>query len=131
MNKEKLDKIKALRKTIANFTDDQKKLIADQYKVTNLDGHVLSHYNTLLLFVQSQGNQPTIVGGFKQWLSAGKAVKKGEHGFIIFFPCGKKQQDKETDDNGNQIIEPEYFATGTVFDVSQVESVKDKELVTA
>jgi hypothetical protein len=59
---------------------------------------------------------PSVVGGFQQWIKAGKVVKRGEHGMTIWFPIGRKN------DDGN-ILEAEKFYTATVFDVSQVEEI--------
>jgi antirestriction protein ArdC len=61
---------------------------------------------------------PTVVGGFKQWLKAGRSVRQGEHGAIILYPVGPKDQEGNLED-------PERFFSATVFDISQTESISE------
>jgi hypothetical protein len=44
-------------------------------------------------------------------------VRKGEHGFIIWFPVGQKDEEGET-------VNAETFYMATVFDISQVEPLQ-------
>ena len=79
--------------------------------VVTCEGRALSPTNTMLCLMQLPG--VSMVGGFKQWIRQGRAVRKGEHGVSIWIPCaGKKAEDSETE--GEM-----YFTSGTVFDVSQ------------
>lgn len=120
---DKQARIKELRKRIASLSPEDRQKIAKQYVVINVEGHVLSTYNTLMLYYQSNGIQPTVVAGFKQWLKAGKCVRKGQHGFSILFPVGNKVKDND----GNESIEAERYFAGTVFDITQVEDLNPRD----
>lgn len=115
MTDEKRAKIKELRQRLANLTDQDKQALINRGMIATVEGRVLSLHNTILVYFQSNGTTPTVVGGYKQWLRAGRQVRKGEHGRMIWFPAGQKDEDGE-------IIECERFFTGTVFDISQTEA---------
>jgi len=117
MTAEKKLKIKQLRERLANLTDDEKQALINRGLIATVEGRVLSLHNTLLIYLQCNGKTPTIVGGYQQWRHAGKQVKKGEHGYTIWFPVGER--DEETGD----IISAETFYTATVFDISQTEDI--------
>ncbi len=106
-------------KTIAAMTDEQKEIMASRMPaLVNTEGHTFSFHNTLLIASQG-GINCTIVGGFKQWLKQGRAVKKGEHGYAILFPREKKEQDSENL-TALDADKPEIrFLIGYVFDISQ------------
>jgi hypothetical protein len=114
MTPEKRDKIKLLRHRLANLTPEEREELTSRGLIATVEGHVLSMHNTILVYLQSAGRTPSVVGGFQQWKRAGRSVKKGEHGFTIWFP-GKKR-DEDTED-----AEVNRFFTATVFDVSQTE----------
>lgn len=118
MTPEKRDKIKELRQRLANLPQSQREELAQRALIATVDGHTLSAHNTIMVYFQtmSTGVTPTVVGGFKQWLRAGKCVRRGEHGYTIFFPVGVK-------DNDDNIVEVKTYYTGTVFDISQVEEI--------
>ena len=84
--------------------------------ILTIEGRALSFFNQCL--VVSQSERPvTIVGGFKQWKTAGRMVRKGEHGLGIWVPTFHKSEDGQTvDDDPNFII---WY----VFDVSQTEEI--------
>jgi hypothetical protein len=125
---ERRNKLIELRKKIANLSKEQRETLSKQCVIANMDGHVLSNYNTIMLYFQASGIIPTIVAGYNQWKTSGKQVKKGEHGYTILFPAGPKSKD----DEGNETIQAEHFYCGTVFDITQVEPIliKERELVT-
>lgn len=80
--------------------------------VATVEGRTLSATNTMLVVMQCQS--ATIVGGFRQWLKAGRVVRKGEHGISIWIPSGTKaENDAQPDDV--------HFLMGTVFNVSQTD----------
>lgn len=123
--KEKREKIRKLFKQISEMPPEQRSELAAKMPIVNVESHALSVHNNCLLVLQA-GNRPlTIVGGFKQWLSQGRVVKKGEHGMAIWFPSVKKNGNGETEED-----EPDdklRFMLGTVFDISQtVELSNDK-----
>lgn len=120
MTPEKQAKIKALRDRLKNLSDTEKQALINRGMITNIDGHVLSVHNTILLYLQSNGTIPSVIGGFNQWRNVGKSVKKGEHGFIIFFPVGEKSEDGD-------IINATNFYTATVFDITQVQDLNSQD----
>ncbi len=110
-------RIKTLRDKLKSLTPEQRQALVDRGIITTIEGRTLSLHNTIMVYLQCNGNKPTVVGGFKQWLKAGKAVKKGEHGYTIFFPVGEK------DDIGN-IITADKFYTATIFDIAQTHDIE-------
>ena len=118
MNKERQNKIRNLRAKLSSLSPEQRQLFIDKGMVSTIEGRVLSHVNTILVYLQSNGQPPSIVGGFRQWIKAGRAVKRGEHGMMVWFPVGTKNEDT------GDIEDVEHFYTGTVFDISQTEELK-------
>jgi hypothetical protein len=113
MTTDRQSKIKELRTKLSSLNESQRNEIIKHGIVTNIDGHILSLHNTLLVHLQSSDFIPSVVAGFNQWIKQGKAVKRGQHGIMIFFPVGNKNDD-------NEVISPTNFYTATVFDISQV-----------
>ena len=112
------EKIKAVRAKLASVTEEEKKHITENCFITSVDGHVLSPKNTMMAYFQSAGETPTVVAGYQQWKKAGRQVKKGEHGLIIFAPGkGKKADDGIQDDTDV------FFFAVTIFDISQTEAI--------
>jgi len=111
---ERKTKIKELRQKLANLTEEEKQALVKRGLIATIEGRVLSIQNTILVYLQSNSKIPSVVGGYQQWKRAGRQVRKGEHGMMIWFPVGEK------DENGS-IQSPETFYTAIVFDVSQVE----------
>jgi len=117
----KQERMKALRERLANLGEDERKALLDRGLVATVEGRVLSMHNTLMVYLQSSDRIPTVVGGYRQWLKAGKQVQKGAHGMIIWFPAGEKNEDDD-------IVEASHFYTTTVFDISQVADKEEHEL---
>jgi len=116
---EKRERIKQIRSTLALMSEDQRQALADKFGIVTVEGHSLTPHNQCFLVAQSPINF-TVVGGFRQWKKAGRIVRKGEHGFLIFVPSKAKQEGPEmvSDDDV-------FFFTATVFDISQTESIFD------
>ena len=114
MTQEKSSKIKALRKQLSELTLEQRQGLIDRGLIATVEGRTLSLHNTILVYLQSNGQTPSVVGGYKQWKKAGRQVQKGEHGYSIFFPIGPKDDDGE-------LLAAERFYIGTVFDINQTE----------
>ncbi len=112
---ERKAKFRALVKQVADMQPlERDALAAKMLGVLTVEGRSLSIRNTILIALQMPG--ATIVGGFRQWIAAGRCVRKGEHGAAILVPCGKKGKDGEqTDTEGDSV----FFVTGTVFDIGQ------------
>jgi hypothetical protein len=81
--------------------------------IVTIEGHALSLRNTLMLHMQSAVT-PSVVGGFRQWLAAGRCVRKGEKALYILHPCTRKGQ-------GNEEEADVYFREAAVFDASQTD----------
>ncbi len=114
--KEKIARIKSIREKILSLSDQEREALSS-ISIPTIEGRFLSKHNVMMIVFQFSFT-PTVVGGFKQWLKAGRSVKKGEHGAIILFPVGPK------DDQGN-LEEAERFYSATVFDISQTESISE------
>jgi len=97
------------------LTAAEREALAAQYGIVTIEGWKLSTYNQLFLIFQRDNT--TVVGGYKQWLKAGRQVQKGQHGMSIYIPTGSK------DPEGNVTDEDVRFWFATVFDISQTEPV--------
>jgi hypothetical protein len=117
----------ALVKQVADMTEEQKAaLVARIGAVPTCEGHALSLANTMLLLMQMPN--VSMVGGFRQWLRAGRCVQKGQHGAMIWIPLGKRKNgEPDATDEEDPIEEAPKtngngkgrFIIGTVFDISQ------------
>lgn len=104
-----------LAQRVGALSDEERAQVAARMGgVVTVDGRALSVLNTCL--VAFQRDDATIVGGFRQWLAAGRAVRKGERGLAIWAPSGRKE---ESDDEGEDTRPG--FVMVTVFDVSQTD----------
>jgi hypothetical protein len=70
-----------------------------------------------------QDSGATIVGGFRQWLKQGRAVRKGEHGLMIWVPLLRKSGDSIAGESGESEPDDVRFMPGTVFDISQTAAI--------
>ena len=114
---------------LAALTPEQRQAIADHAgAVVTIEGRALSIHNTCLVAVQCPS--ATVVGGFRQWLSAGRCVRKGEHGLMIWAPTTKRTDgdapsEPEPSPDGMVALEgtsaSPAFIMVTVFDVAQTE----------
>lgn len=116
MNTTRQAKVQQLREMLTKLSDDQKQKLLDRGLVATIEGRTLSPHNTILVHIQSSNGGPTVVGGYKQWQKAGRRVEKGQHGLMIWFPVGPKDQD-------DNVIKADGFYTGTVFDISQTSEI--------
>jgi hypothetical protein len=87
--------------------------------ILTTEGHVLSLKNTLFLLGQCEllPTKPTVVGGFKQWRTKGRTVKKGEVSLKIYVPVSKKS--KRIKDEEGEDVTFTRFQIISVFDISQ------------
>ncbi len=119
------EKFRALVKHVAEMTDEQKAhLTARLGAVLTCDGHALSLHNTLMLMVQCPN--VSVVGGFRQWIKAGRVVRKGEHGHMIWLPRVKGgTAEAATPAPAEADAKPELrFLMGTVFDITQTDELE-------
>lgn len=110
---------KDLCQRVAAMSEDQRAQLAASMPIVNPLGHPLSAYNHCLIYSQFSGT-PTIVGGFKQWLTAGRIVRKGESGLMIWCPTGKRKAADGPELAADENERPS-FIPGYVFDITQTD----------
>ena len=118
---EKRAKFRALCKQVAGMTDTERAALAERMPaLVTCEGHALSAHNQILIAFQG-GESCTILGGFHQWRKAGRCVKKGEHGFMIWVPSGLPKSEEAGNVEGADL----HFLTAHLFDISQTEEVAE------
>lgn len=129
--KAKRERMRELAKEVSALSAEQRDEIAARYGIVTIEGHKLSGFNATFVAYQAAGQTVTIVGGFRQWKRAGRSVRKGEHGFSIWFPQRVKVKDKNGDETDEtETVENGYCSLGTVFDISQTEPIENAETET-
>lgn len=121
------EKFRAMVKQIGKMSEAERLAIVPKVgAILTADGGSIGGLtNTMLLLMQLPG--VSMVGGFRQWLKHGRAVKKGEHGAMIWVPIGKGKQDSvmaETPPGDGQGESETRFIIGTVFDISQTQEIE-------
>ena len=106
---------------------EREKMAATMPTVCNPSGHFLTVHNTMLLVSMSGRMDLTMVAGFRQWMDAGRCVKKGEHAVgCIMVPITLRQKDSagrpKVDEAGNPKSDLR-FRFVPVFDVSQTDAL--------
>jgi hypothetical protein len=110
------ERFRQMAKQVAAMTDEQRgQIVSNIGAVPTCEGRALSVFNSCLIL--SQCSAASMVGGFKQWIKAGRAVKKGEHGLGIWIPMVGKSEEDEAGEL--------YFNMGTVFDISQTQELQN------
>lgn len=118
---ERRDQIKKIAKTVSAMTPAQREAMANRFGgIVNNEGRRLSIFNSCLLLQQREG--VSMVGGFQQWRTAGRMVRKGEKGLAIWIPTGKSEQ---PDDDEMSSSDRMRFMLATVFDISQTEEISN------
>lgn len=108
-----------LAKKIGRMSDQERAAFVARFPtVVTVEGHELSAHNACMAITQRDG--VTIVGGFKQWLKAGRCVAKGSAAIWIYAPC----QAKSDEDDGESKM---FFRLVPVFDVSQTAELEQQE----
>lgn len=120
-SEERKANFRALCKQVAGLSDDARAALASRCLAVNVEGHTLSQHNQCMIAMQCP--TATIVGGFRQWINNGRAVRKGEHGITIWVPAFKKGDEGQPDEK--------RFVMGTIFDVSQTEEIEQPAAVCA
>lgn len=110
MKKTQKEKLLEIREKLKNLTDEEKAKLQQTVGVVTIEGHVLSSNNTMLIAFQNP--KSSVVGGYRQWLKAGRHVMKGESGMVIWVPANKKKKEESEE-------QEKYFFVSTVFDISQ------------
>lgn len=122
--KERRARFAGICKQVSEMSEaDREALSARLMTLATCEGHGLTLHNTLLVALQHPS--PTIVGGFWQWQKAGRRVRKGEHGMMIWAPKAPKGKPTATETEpatpADAATERPGFVMVTVFDVSQTE----------
>jgi hypothetical protein len=124
---ERREKFRTLAKLVAEMPDSERAALVDRCgAVVTCEGRALSFVNTCLVLTQRPG--ASMVGGFAQWLKAGRAVRKGETGLGIWVPIAKGKAGETAERaSGEETAEGTdggrpRFLMGTVFDISQTDA---------
>lgn len=96
---------------------------ACKYGLRTIEARELSPFNQCLVLFQNP--DASCVGGFRQWIKNGRAVRKGERGLSIWVPTGRKSENPETGDTETDKV---GFVLGTVFDIAQTDEIESEVL---
>lgn len=112
---------------IGRMTPEARGTLAARFPViATVEGRTLSVHNQCL--IGSQCPTATIVGGFRQWLKAGRCVRKDEHGLALWVPCsGHKDENAQPGEMSSADDSP-FFIMGTVFDVAQTVELEAEKI---
>jgi hypothetical protein len=124
--KARRERFQELVNQLAKMDDQQRaSFTAKMPAVITVEGHALSITNAILCVMQRANI--TVVGGFKQWRATGRAVRKGEHGLMIWFPkakAGEAADDAQQVGTATDTRGEVRFLVGYVFDVTQTEPIE-------
>ena len=129
---ERQAKFRALWKQVADMGDTERAMMAAKYGFQSCEGWGYSPCNQMLIALQLP--QASILGGFGQWIRQGRAVRKGEHGAMVWCPVGHKAKQEEAAINPEVLTNQERggsegrsgFIVGTIFDVSQTQELESE-----
>lgn len=120
------EKFRGLVKSIAVMSPDVRAALAARMAgAVTVEGRSLSGHNACLLAAQCP--EATIVGGFQQWRRAGRFVRKGQHGHMIWAPIRDARDEAPAPAADELSTERPRFIMVTVFDVSQTDAVAAEE----
>ena len=110
--------LKDIAAALAAMTPEARAETAACMPLCTIEGHALSLRNTIMVSMQAGDLEgpATVVGGFRQWLAAGRCVRKGQHAMYILHPCHAKGGD---DSEEGKL----YFRETPVFDISQTDAL--------
>lgn len=129
-----------LAKKLADMSEAERAEFASRCPVVlTIEGRPISGKNAMLAMLQCSA--VTVIGGFQQWIKAGRAVRKGESAIYIFVPstrgggadpgdAGKGGGAGEAGDGGGAAAAAEggggnvRFLMAPVFDVSQTDAIE-------
>ena len=119
---DKQTKARQLAAKVAKLSDETRQALADKMDtVVNPQSHALSVHNTIFLYMQCQRTDLTIVAGFKQWIKAGRCVRKGEHS-LGYISVPMQLRDKRPQAAAEDTVL--RFRLVPVFDVSQTDNLE-------
>lgn len=113
--------MRKLAKRVSAMTSDERNAIAARLGVVTIEGRSLSPFNSCMVWCQNP--TASVVGGFRQWIRAGRAVCKGEHGMAIWVPTIRT---RKAPDSSPEVPDADSigFVLGTVFDVTQTQEIE-------
>jgi hypothetical protein len=110
-------------KRISVMPKDTRAAIGLKLGIRNVEGHELTPYNQILLHLQRAS--VSIVGGFAQWRSTNRRVKKGAKALGIWIPIAGASSAEPTSEELTTGEEStggrSRFIIGNVFDISDTE----------
>lgn len=110
--------MRAIAERIGEMTEEQRAELAARAGIRTIEGRPLSVFNCCMVWNQDEG--ASVVGGFRQWLNAGRCVRKGARGLAIWIPIGKDAEESAPAVEGEK-PGGVRFCLGTVFDIAQTE----------
>jgi hypothetical protein len=126
------DMARNLARKLAAMSDSERAEFAARCPVVlTIDGRPISGKNAMLAMLQCE--PVTVIGGFRQWLAAGRAVRQGSKALYIFVPSSRRVDTSETGadpaaaDSGESV----RFLMAPVFDVSQTDAIENDAAVAA
>jgi predicted P-loop ATPase/GTPase len=118
---EKRDKMKKMVTNIRSMTDGQRQDVIANRSVITVEGHKLSAVNTCMVLLQCP--IASVVGGFRQWTTKGRVVRKGEKAMSIWVPVHVTSADEEGDEESTI-----GFRLANVFDIGQTELLPEQDV---
>jgi antirestriction protein ArdC len=116
---------KALWKQVAEMPEGERATKFETLPFVNVEGKAFSGKNMMLLALQGGGS---VFGGFRQWIEQGRAVRKGEHGRMIWVPIFKGNDSEGQEPAAGEVEAVERrFIIGTVFDISQTDAIETQK----
>lgn len=118
------ERFRALAQQIGAMSDEQRAAMAARMAaVVTVEGHVLTVHNACL--VACQRPDATVLGGYQQWLRAGRQVRKGESGLMIWAPIKGRREDHAEPTASSIGQDRPRFVMVTVFDVGQTDMIAE------
>lgn len=88
------DALKKIACMVSEMTPDQRRAMVHKFgAIVNCEGRALSEYNSI--FVLSQAQNASMLGGFRQWRKVGRKVRKGAKALAIWIPTGSSEENTE------------------------------------
>jgi len=127
------EQFRELAQTIGAMSDEDRAAMAERMAgAVTVEGHRISVHNACLLACQRP--DATLIGGFNQWRTHGRTVRKGERGLMIWAPVKGRHGDGNGNGHGAEgptagpsagelTAERPRFVMVTVFDVGQTDAL--------
>lgn len=118
----KREAMRLITQRVSAMSEEQRSEMIDaRGSLVTIEGHALSPFNHCFVLMQTE--RASVIGGYRQWLAAGRQVRKGEHGFGIWIPTSGSDSGAGEDADGviDEKRSRQRFIIATMFDVSQTE----------